>query len=128
MFSSAGPDDAAGALALLHDAVTALLTVARANPSSDTVLGLLRGLESQRNRLACAEHALIAGAQALGLAHEHACPSTANLLSQVLRISPNEATLRVKAAADLGPRRGLSGEVLPPIFDQVAAAQESGVI
>ncbi|MDT4962331.1 MAG: hypothetical protein QOF87_1978, partial [Pseudonocardiales bacterium] len=128
MFSSVGPGDEAAALALYEAGVTALITVAQANPTGASILELLRGLETGRNRLATAEHALIADAEAQGLPHEHACPSTPNWLSQLLRINPAEATARVKAAADLGPRRGLTGEQLPPIFEQVAAAQASGEI
>ena len=36
--------------------------------------------------------------------------TTAGLLSRLLRISVGEAKARVQAAADLGPRRGLTGE------------------
>jgi hypothetical protein len=62
------------------------------------------------------------------LAHEHACRNTAALVTQLVRVSPSEATGRVRAAADLGPRRGLTGQVLPPVFAQVAAAQTAGTI
>ena len=55
-------------------------------------------------------------------------PSTAALLRGLLRITPGEAAGRVRAAADLGPRRGLTGEVLAPVFGRVAAAQAAGVI
>ncbi|MEP7020528.1 MAG: DUF222 domain-containing protein [Pseudonocardiales bacterium] len=34
----------------------------------------------------------------------------------------------MKAAADLGPRRGLTGEALPPVFAPVADAQAMGSI
>jgi hypothetical protein len=50
------------------------------------------------------------------------------LLSQVLRLNPGQARDRVTAAAKLGPRRALTGEVLPPRFAQVAAAQAAGVV
>jgi Domain of unknown function (DUF222) len=63
-----------------------------------------------------------------GLAREHACKDTATLLSQLLRVTPGEASARVRAAAGMGPRRGLSGEVLAPIFARVAAAQAAGTI
>ena len=89
---------------------------------------MLRDLEVQKRRLVPVDHALIAEVDAQGLAHEHACRSTANLLTQLLRISPAEAAARVRAAADLGPRRGLTGEALPPLFEQVVAAQAAGTI
>ena len=50
------------------------------------------------------------------------------LLGQLLRITPREAGARVKAAADLGPRRGLTGEPLPALFAPLAAAQAAGPI
>ncbi len=88
----------------------------------------MRDLEVQKRRLATVDHALIGEVDARGLAGERACRNTASLLGQVLRISPREAIDRVEAAADLGPRRALSGEVLPPVFPAVAAAQAAGVI
>jgi hypothetical protein len=94
----------------------------------DDVLAVLRDLEVQKRRLATVDHALIAEIDSRGLAHEHACRNTAALLTQLVRVSPSEATGRVRAAADLGPRRGLTGQVLPPVFAQVAAAQAAGVI
>ena len=73
-------------------------------------------------------HALIAEAETRGLARERGMRSTAVLLSRLLRITAGEARARVAAAADLGPRRGLSGEPLDPIYPAVAAAQAEGVI
>ncbi|PZR92932.1 MAG: hypothetical protein DLM67_14350 [Candidatus Nephthysia bennettiae] len=115
-------------LGRLQDAVAELIALSRTSRTASQVLALLRGIETQRNRITVAEHALIAEAQAQGLAHEHACPNTANWLSLVLRISPAEAVSRVRAAADLGPRRGLTGEALPPVFAHVADAQATGSI
>ena len=50
------------------------------------------------------------------------------LAVQLLRISPGEARARVRAAEDLGPRRGLTGEPLEPIYPLVASAQAEGAI
>jgi hypothetical protein len=58
--------------------------------------------------------------------HRPAARIAANLTA--LRISPREAVRRVRAAANLGPRRGLTGSVLPPLVDGVAAAQAAGLI
>jgi len=51
-----------------------------------------------------------------------------DLLRQVLRVTAREAVGRVRAAADLGPRRTLTGDRLPPLFPAVAAAQSAGAI
>ena len=89
---------------------------------------MLREQEADARRSAVTSHAVIAELEARGTAREHGCPSTATLLVQALRINPTDASGRVRDAANLGPRRGLTGEVLPPIFAQVAAAQAAGAI
>ena len=43
-------------------------------------------------------------------------------------ISRAEASRRIKEAADLGPRHGLSGEPLPPVLAATAAAQRDGAL
>ena len=48
------------------------------------------------------------------------------LLGQLLRIAPGEAAARLRAARDLAPRRGLTGEALPAIFPAVGAALAAG--
>jgi hypothetical protein len=53
---------------------------------------------------------------------------TAGLVSSMLRINRTEARHRVTAAEDLGPRRGLTGELLPPVFPRLAAAQAVGTV
>jgi hypothetical protein len=128
MFAEVESAGAAAALAGLHAGRAALNSVPLHSLSDADLLAVLREQEADARRSAVTNHAVIAELEARGTAREHACASTANLLSQVLRISPNEASLRVRAAADLGPRRGLTGEALPPIFAQVAAAQATGEI
>ncbi|PZS29615.1 MAG: hypothetical protein DLM58_15185 [Pseudonocardiales bacterium] len=128
MFDSDSDHADAVSLAALEDAVTSLIGRAQASPTGAASLRLLQGLETQHNRLALASHALIAELEAQGVAHEYACRSTSTLLSQVMRLSPNQAALRVQAAADLGPRRAFTGEALPPLFAQVAEAQASGAL
>jgi Domain of unknown function (DUF222) len=105
-----------------------LHNLALTSATGEEVLGFLQELETRHRQLAAADHALVAEIDSRGLAREHGCRDTATLLSQLLRITPGEASDRVHAAADMGPRRGLSGEVLPPIFTRVAAAQAAGTI
>jgi Domain of unknown function (DUF222) len=50
------------------------------------------------------------------------------VLAQRLRITRPEAGRRVAEAADLGPRRALTGEPLPPRLEATAAAQRQGTI
>jgi hypothetical protein len=128
MFADVESVDAAAALAGLHAGRAALNSLALHTLTDDDLLTVLREQEADARRSAVTSHAVIAELEARGTAGEHGCPSTANLLVQVLRINPNDASGRVRDAANLGPRRGLTGEALPPIFEQVAAAQATGVI
>src|SRR3954452_19815736 len=88
-------------------------------------LALLERVERVRRRLPVAEHPLInqlaqtATAEELGGKLAHA-------IADWVLISRAEASQRVKEAADLGPRRGLTGEPLAPAFAGAAAAQRDG--
>ncbi len=74
------------------------------------------------------DHLVIAEIGDRHLAAEVGASSTAALLRQGLRISAGEASARVRAAADLGPRRSLLGEELAPLFARIASAQAAGMI
>ncbi|PZS19601.1 MAG: hypothetical protein DLM57_03735 [Pseudonocardiales bacterium] len=128
MYSRSGEGHAEAVLARLSGLLDELHRLELSCLTDDDVLELLRGLGSQHNRLASIDHRLVAELESRGIAREHACRDTATLLHQLLRITPHHATARVRAAADLGPRRGLTGQALPPIFGAVAAAQASGAI
>ena len=112
----------------LADALDTLLAVDLTGASRDELLDLARGLETQRRRLPVADHALIGELDARAVAGELACASTAALLMQLLRITPGEAQARARAAGDLGARRTLTGDLLPPMLPAVAAAQAEGAI
>jgi len=128
MFGSGGEAAGTQVLERLAGLVDELQTLDLTTLPDDDLLSGLRELETQKRRLAAVDHRLIAEAGSRGLAREHACKNTATLLGQLLRVSPVEASSRVRAAADLGPRRGLTGETLPPLFQIVAAAQAAGAI
>ena len=113
-------------VAALQADLDALLSEDLVGLGRDELLAGLSGFESFKRRLPVADHALIAEVVDRGLAAEVCEPSAATLLRNVLRIGPGEATARVRAAADLGPRRSLLGEVLPPRFARVAAAGGRG--
>jgi hypothetical protein len=88
-------------------------------------LATLAGIEHETRRLAVPGHALIiqlaeqAGPAELGGRLSH-------VLADRLRITRSEANRRVAEAADLGPRRALSGEPLAPRLTATAAAQRAG--
>jgi len=87
---------------------------------------LLRRRQAWRRRLPAGEHALI---------NELACASGEELggalrgvLADRLRIRRGEAARRIAEAADLGPRRALTGEVLAARLEHTAAGQLAGRI
>ncbi|HWF27172.1 MAG TPA: HNH endonuclease signature motif containing protein [Mycobacterium sp.] len=88
-------------------------------------LGLLERSERWRRRLPVPEHQLInhlarqATPEELGGKLSHA-------IAERTLIGRAEASRRIKEAADLGPRRGLTGEPLAPVLAAAADAQREG--
>src|ERR1700742_2489979 len=115
-------------VAALNSELDALLAEDLVGLGRDELLEGLRGFEGFKRRLPVADHALTAEVVDRRLAAEVCEPSAAVLLRTVLRIAPGGETARGRAAAALGPRRSLLGEVLPPLFGRVAEAQAAGVI
>ena len=96
--------------------------------SGDQLLELAAALETDARQRASVQHAVVAELEARGVAGELGCASTAVVLSERLRIGRREATGRVRLAAQVGPRRAMSGQALPARFPQVAAAVAEGAI
>jgi Domain of unknown function (DUF222) len=88
-------------------------------------LAVLEKLEGFRRQQPAIEHALInqlaeqADATELG-------GKLAPALANRLRISRADASRRIHEAADLGERRALNGEPLPPVLPATAEAQRNG--
>src|SRR6476620_9263654 len=72
------------------------------------------------------DHQLIHQLTAQATPAELGANSWPKVLSEALRISTDEAKQRIKQAALLGPRNGMSGGPLPPTLPNVAAAQARG--
>ncbi len=93
--------------------------------SSSQQLRALERLERIARRLPVPRHALT------NQLVQHATPcelggKLTHALADRLRITRGEATRRVAEAADLGPRRALTGEPLAPRLTATAAAQRHG--
>ncbi|MGO8853740.1 HNH endonuclease signature motif containing protein [Mycobacterium sp.] len=115
-------DDAFDALDADIDRVSAL---SFDTLSSSQQLRALERLEKVARRLPVPRHALI------NQLVQHATPvelggKLTHALADRLRITRGEATRRVAEAADLGPRRALTGEPLAPRLTATAAAQRRG--
>jgi hypothetical protein len=92
------------------------------------VIDALRRLEVLRRKAEPVDQALIAEVDRRAVAFTNGCRNTAAFVRHLLTIAPGEAAGRVSAARTLGPRRGLTGELLEPLFPAVAAAQTAGEI
>ena len=110
----------------LAAAVDGLLAADLSRLDAVGLVDLLRAVEVQVRQLAAVDHRLVAELDARAVGHQVGACSTADLLRQVLRVTAREAAGRVRAAADLGPRRTLTGDRLPPLFPAVATAQTAG--
>jgi len=120
--------EAQQALELFRAGVQALRAVDVGQVADDALLDWVRAVEVERRRLTTVDHAAVAEVDARHLAQERGCRDTATLLSLLLRVDPGEAKARVAAAIELGWRRTLTGERLPAVFGQTAAACAQGSI
>jgi hypothetical protein len=120
--------EAAAALRSVRAGLDQLLGADLTRLCRDELLEVLREVEVQVRRLPVFDHRLVAELEQRGVAAEQVVPSTAAFLAQLLRITPAEAKARVAAAGELGPRLGVTGEPLGPLFPLVAAAQAAGAV
>ncbi len=126
-----GSVDAVGidpGVAALHTALDSLLDRDWTRSTDDEVLDTWAAVETFRNRLATLDHALIAQVRDRHLDSERGATSTVVFARNLLGISLGEAKARVSGAEAAGPRTSLIGELLPPVFEHVAAAQAGGAI
>ncbi|MFV8318439.1 HNH endonuclease signature motif containing protein [Mycobacterium sp. 23] len=120
-------EDWAEALGALCGSVSRLLELTAETLSCPELLTTLGELEVQCRRLPVAGNVLInqLASQAtpadLGGTLGHA-------LADRLRVVKDEADRRIADAADLGPRRALTGEPLAPLLPATAAAQRQGLV
>ncbi|HEX8508245.1 MAG TPA: DUF222 domain-containing protein, partial [Propionibacteriaceae bacterium] len=88
----------------------------------------MQSWERLRNRFAIVDHRLIVAAGTVGVADRCGQPSMRQVLVQLLRLSPAEASRRVLAAQVCSEQVTMLGEVLPPARPHLAAAQAAGVV
>ncbi|NBP86119.1 MAG: DUF222 domain-containing protein, partial [Mycobacteriaceae bacterium] len=96
--------------------------------SAPQVLAVLDRLERHRRRQPAFEHTLVAQVQSQATPRDLGAKSWRAVLSQRLGISGSDARRRLAEAADLGPRRTLTGGPMVPALSGTAAAQARGEI
>ncbi|MEO9220325.1 MAG: DUF222 domain-containing protein [Mycobacteriaceae bacterium] len=96
--------------------------------SSTVLLAVFRDLETQRRRIPTVDHRLIVELECRSVAVKVLARGTAGLLTELLHVDVAEAKARVRAAGMLGPRTGLTGQALEPVFAATAAAPAAGRI
>ncbi|WP_163689402.1 13E12 repeat family protein [Mycolicibacterium gadium] len=92
------------------------------------LLDVLDGLEELSCQLPAQWHRGLARLQAETTPKELGAKNWKDVLTIRWRISATEANRRLTEAADLGPRRALTGEPLAPVLAVTAAAQGAGLI
>ncbi|ORB52971.1 HNH endonuclease signature motif containing protein [Mycolicibacterium rhodesiae] len=108
-------------LGALDDVVEALAAVDLDVLDPPQRFVVLQRLETARRRQVAVSHALVGR-----LEQFEGCPPVPITLADVLRISPREAKRRMRDAEQVAPRRALTGESLPPLLPDTAAAWHAG--
>jgi Domain of unknown function (DUF222) len=108
-----------------HAELAALCFTALTAPE---VLAIQQRLEAGYRRQPAVDHQLIHQLTTQGTPTQFGANSWPRVLSEALRISDGEAKRRLKQAHLLGPRTAVTGETLPPVLPNVAAAQQRGEI
>lgn len=112
----------------MEGAVTTLFEAPLVGLDDDALLDVAREVEVARRRLAAVDHRLISELDRRVVAGRRLCRDTAALLSDVLHIDRGEARARVLAAAELGLRTTLAGQILESVLPATAAAQARGEV
>jgi hypothetical protein len=91
------------------------------------LLGVLERLERVARRLPVPQHAVINQVAHQGTPAEIG-GKLSHALADRLRITRADATRRINEAQDLGPRKAITGEPLPPRLAATSASQRAGAI
>ncbi|WKG03461.1 DUF222 domain-containing protein [Mycolicibacterium sp. HK-90] len=92
------------------------------------LLAVMDEYETLSCQLPASWHRLLARLQAQSTPRELGAKSWNEVLRVRWRLSSTEASRRLGEAAELGPRRALTGQPLPPVLPVVAAAVGAGLL
>ncbi|BBX27773.1 HNH endonuclease signature motif containing protein [Mycolicibacterium alvei] len=121
----AGAVEAVAALRAAYDAFTGCGFAAL---TRGELIGVLDEYEALTCQLPSVMHRLLAQLQADTTPQEMGAKSWNAVLRIRWRLSTTEAGRRLAEAAQLGPRRALTGEPLAPVLPRVSGAQSGGLI
>lgn len=99
-----------------------------ASPADVDLVERLRAAEVESRQSYARTLDLVAELESSGFVDRSGYPSTARLLADLLHLSTGEARRRVEEAGRLCERRGLTGEVLPPLLSTTAEAARAGLL
>jgi hypothetical protein len=123
-----GRDPLVAAVDLLAAGLAALLAAPVDGLTYPELLAQLNRLNTVSWALPAVEHRLTGRLAAEADPKALGDTSLVNVLATTLRITGREARRRLEEAAQLGPRRALTGEALAPQLATTAAAQARGAI
>ncbi|MDG5483555.1 HNH endonuclease signature motif containing protein [Mycolicibacterium gadium] len=116
------------AMAALRSAHDELAALSIDSLTGHELVAALDELETLWCQLPAQRHRMLARMQAETTPKEMGAKSWRQVLAIRWRISTSEAGRRLDEAAQLGPRRTLTGEPLEPVLPATAAAQAAGLI
>jgi hypothetical protein len=122
---SSSREEIAEVFEALHTTMSRLVGLSFDALTTPERLRLLEQLEQETRRMPVPGHALI-NQIAEQSSEDELGGRLAHALADRLRITRGEAARRIREAADLGPRRALTGEPLPPRLAGTAAGQRAG--
>ena len=128
MFGWSSTESVSETSAALRSAVDEAMAVDVHPPTAHELTQLVADFEVELNRLAAAQRRVIAELDSRGVAGEVGSRSTADVIAQLLHVSPYESRVRVQAARTFGARRSLTGQPLAPVVPIVAAALDAGTV
>ena len=116
------------AMSALLDAYDAVADCDLGALTAPGLLAFMDGLETLICQLPTQSHRALARLQAETTPQKLGAKSWKDVLAIRWRITTSEANRRLTDAAEIGPRRALTGEPLSPLLPAVAAAQAGGLI
>ncbi|MDQ2838833.1 MAG: HNH endonuclease [Actinomycetota bacterium] len=109
-------------------AVSEVLECSLAGLSEAELLDVVRVMERARRKVEAFDHAAVAELEARNLPGRYVVRGSRQFLARLLKLSPGEASSRVRQAHELGPRVTLTGDRLEPLLPLTAEARVAGAI